>query len=198
MHLLIKLTFAFSLSAIGVGVSQMPQPRPDMSSTTPTDTPYTLIGGYGQYIADLYRYIPPTTTTTIAPTVYKHGDCSWLPPVAIKAGWKPNQITKLQQIALRESGCCPNRAGGDAVDKNCNITKIVDHSHRSDSGLLQLNGVNYDIKRNPYAPICLQMAICTQPPLFDAYTNLKAGKVLYDYWHQAAGDGWIPWYPIKP
>jgi len=195
MHLFIKLTLAFSLSAIGVGVSQMP---PEPIFVSESENPYEAIGGFKQFQAQLYAYVPPTTTTTIAPTVYKHGDCSWLPPVAIKAGWLPNQIAKLQQIAMRESGCCPNRAGGDAVDNNCNITKIVEYSHRSDSGLLQLNGVNWDIKRNPYAPICLQMAICTQPPLFDAFINLKAGKLLYDYWYQNAGDGWIPWNPTKP
>ena len=128
--------------------------------------------------------------------IYKHGECNWLPQIALEAGWQVNQLKQLRHIALRESGCCPNRAGGDMVDKNCNITGVSEWNHRSDSGLLQINGINYDMKRNPYAPICKKMNICSkkdQWQLFDPLTNLKAGKLLFDYWEKAAGDGWIPW-----
>jgi hypothetical protein len=192
MHFIIKLTIAFALSAIGVGVSQIPQPLPDMSSTTPTDKPYEALGGFGQAMADIYRYVPPVTTTTPPAPVYRHGDCSWLPALALKAGWQPDQIGKLTQIALRESGCCIRR-GGETVDKDCKITGHDGSNHLSDTSILQINGLNFDIKRNPTAIICLQMKICTQEPLLDPYTNLKAGKVLFDYWQKAAGDGWIPW-----
>lgn len=125
--------------------------------------------------------------------VYAHGDCSWVPAIALKAGWTADQIPQLIQIVLRESGCCPNRAGGDIVDEDCNITGQDGSNHSSDTSLLQINGLNYNPKRNPFAPICLQMKICTQEPLFDPLTNLKAGRLLYDYWEKAAGDGWIPW-----
>jgi hypothetical protein len=192
MHFIIKLTIAFALSAIGVGVSQIPQPLPDMSTTTPTDKPYEALGGFGQAMADIYRYVPPVTTTTPPAPVYRHGDCSWLPALALKAGWQPDQIGKLTQIALRESGCCIRR-GGETVDKDCKITGHDGSNHLSDTSILQINGLNFDIKRNPTAIICLQMKICTQEPLLDPYTNLKAGKVLFDYWQKAAGDGWIPW-----
>jgi hypothetical protein len=67
MPLIIKTIIAFALSAIGLGVYQMPQPRPDMATTAPTDAPYEALGGFGQYIADTYRYVPPVTTT-LAPT----------------------------------------------------------------------------------------------------------------------------------
>jgi hypothetical protein len=192
MHFIIKLTIAFALSAIGVGVSQIPQPQPDMSTTTPTDKPYEALGGFGQAMADIYRYVPPVTTTTPPAPVYRHGDCSWLPALALKAGWQPDQIGKLTQIALRESGCCIRR-GGETVDKDCKITGHDGSNHLSDTSILQINGLNFDIKRNPTAIICLQMKICTQEPLLDPFTNLKAGKVLFDYWQKAAGDGWIPW-----
>lgn len=191
MPLIIKLIIAFALSAITVGVSQIPQPTPDMSDT-PTDAPYALIGGLGQYQADLWRYVPPVTTTVPAQPVYKHGDCSWLPKMALQAGWQVDQIAKLTHIALRESGCCIRR-GGETVDKDCKITGHDGSNHLSDTSILQINGQNYDPKRNPYAPICLQMKICTQQPLLDPFTNLKAGKLLFDYWQKAAGDGWIPW-----
>jgi hypothetical protein len=131
--------------------------------------------------------------STDPPIVFRHGDVSWLPALALKAGWTADQIPKLSQIVLRESGGCPNRRGGDMVDKDCNITGVSEWDHRSDTSLMQVNGLNYDPTRNPTAPICLQMKICTQEPLFDPLTNLKAGKLLYDYWEKAAGNGWIPW-----
>jgi hypothetical protein len=101
--------------------------------------------------------------------------------MAVKAGWPVDQIGKLRQIALRESGCCPNRAGGDMVDKDCNITGVSEWSHRSDSGLLQINGVHWKQDHPEYAGVvCKQMQICTQAPLLDAYTNLRAGLLIYN------------------
>ena len=120
MPFIIKTIIAFALSAIGLGVYHVPQPRPDMASITPTDKPYEAVGGFGQAMADIYRYVPPVTTTTPPAPVYRHGDCSWLPAVALQAGWQVDQLKQLREIALRESGCCPARAGGDIVDKNCN------------------------------------------------------------------------------
>ena len=142
--------------------------------------------------ADRLDPIPADT-----PIRFRHGDVSWLPALALKAGWTADQIPKLSHIVLRESGGCPNRRGGDMVDKNCNVTGVSEWNHRSDTSLLQVNGLNYDPTRNKFAPICLQMDICTQQPLFDPLTNLKAGKLLFDYWQKAAGDGWIPWDPCN-
>jgi len=123
-----------------------------------------------------------------APT-FKWGDVSWLPELATKAGWPKDTHEKLAEIILRESGGCPNRRGGDAVDKNCNITHVTEWNHRSDSGLLQINGVNYNPKRNKWAIACRKLDICTQEPLLDALTNLKVGYLLYE------ADGWNPWDP---
>ena len=124
---------------------------------------------------------------TINTVVFRHGDISWLPELAIKAGWETKHLPKLGEIILRESGGCPNRKGGDKVDKDCNITGVSEWSHRSDSGLLQINGVHYNLKRNKWALACREMNICTQEPLLDAVTNLKFGKLLYDE------AGWSPW-----
>ena len=142
--------------------------------------------------ADRLDPIPADT-----PIRFRHGDVSWLPALAKQAGWPDDLIPKLSQIVLRESGGCPNRRGGDMVDKNCNLTGVSEWNHRSDTSLLQINGQNFDPTRNPTAPICLQMKICTPQPLFDPLTNLKAGKLLFDYWQKAAGDGWIPWDPCN-
>lgn len=120
---------------------------------------------------------------------FKHGDVSWLPKLAAQAGWPENTWPMLEQIILRESGGCPNRLGGDVVNKNCIITNVSEWNHRSDTGLMQINGVNYNLKRNKWAAVCLQLNVCTQDPLLDPLTNLKAGKVLYDL------SGWDPWDP---
>jgi hypothetical protein len=121
--------------------------------------------------------------------IFKHGDISWLPTLATKAGWPEETWPKLGQIILRESGGCPNRRGGDVVNSDCIITRVSEWNHRSDTGLLQINGVNYNTKRNKWAAVCNQMDICTQEPLFNPLLNLKAGKLLYDL------AGWSPWDP---
>jgi len=125
---------------------------------------------------------------------FKHGDISWLPSLAKQAGWPNKTIPQLTQIVLRESGGCPNRRGGDMVDKNCNITGVSEWNHRSDTGLLQINGVHWKPDHAQYQGlICEQMAICSQEPLLDPLTNLKAGKLLWDV------AGWSPWkIQIKP
>ena len=129
--------------------------------------------------------------TTIPEMVFAHGNIDWLPLLATKAGWPAETLEKLGQIVLRESGGCPNRRGGDIVDKNCNITGVAERTHRSDTGLLQINGVNYDPKRSKWASICREMNVCTQEPLLDALTNLKAGYNLYKH------AGWGPWDPCQ-
>ena len=164
-----------------------------ISSSDIIEIPNDAVDEYGDYIAALNRYVPPVPTTLVPTPVYRHGDCSWLPKLALQAGWRVEKIGKLKQIALRESGCCPNRAGGDKVDKDCNITGVSEWNHRSDSGLLHINGVHWKQYHKEYAGlVCKQMKICTQEPLFDPLTNLKAGKLLYDV------AGWSPWNPLKP
>ena len=192
MPIIIKTIIAFALFTIGFAGNVLLQ-EPPLGVTDPVTAPY---GPYQSFVAmqkDIYTFVAPSTTTTIPQPVYKHGECDWLPAMALKAGWPVEHLGKLKQVALRESGCCPNRRGGDMVDKDCNITGVSEWNHRSDTGNLQINSINFDPTRNKYAPICLQMGICTQEPLFDAFTNLKAGKLLFDYWEKAAGNGWIPW-----
>ena len=125
---------------------------------------------------------------------FRWGKIEWLPELALEVGWPAETIARLGQIVLRESGGCPNRRGGDKVDEYCNITGVSEWTHRSDSGLLQINGVNYDISRNNSAPICREMNICSpddQWRLLDAKTNLEAGLILYEL------AGWAPWDPCQ-
>ena len=123
--------------------------------------------------------------------VFRHGDISWLPELAAKAGWPPETWRKLGQIILRESGGCPTRVGGSVVDKDCNLIRMATMSHPSDTGLLQVNGINWDIKRTKLAIVCVRMKVCTQEELMNPITNLRAGKLLYDV------AGWSPWNPQK-
>ena len=126
---------------------------------------------------------------TPEPIQFKHGNIDWLPQLAAEAGWPQKTWRKLGQIILRESGACPRRRGGDIVDKNCNVTGHDGSNHRSDTGLLQINGVNYDKTRNQWALLCRTNIACSQEPLLEPLTNLRAGLALF----RAAG--WDPWTP---
>lgn len=123
--------------------------------------------------------------------VFRHGDISWLPELAAKAGWPPQTWKRLGQIILRESGGCPTRIGGSVVDKDCNLIRMATMSHPSDTGLLQVNGINWDIERTKLAIVCVRMKVCTQEELMNPITNLQAGKLLWDV------AGWTPWNPQK-
>ena len=130
--------------------------------------------------------------TTVKPAVvFTHGDISWLPELAAQAGWKPKHIARLGQIILRESGGCPDRRGGDIVNEACEVIGHDGSNHRSDSGLLQINGVNYDVSRNKWAALCKANIACSQEPLLDAVTNLRAGYELFRL------SGWGPWDPCQ-
>lgn len=127
----------------------------------------------------------------LEPIVFKHGDISWLPQLAEQAGWPRRTWKKLGTIILRESGGCPNRVGGSIVDANCNIVGHTGATNTSDSGLLQINGINWDPKRSGRQLLCAEYKICTQEQLLDPVTNLAAGYILY----QKAG--WGPWDPCQ-
>lgn len=126
-----------------------------------------------------------------ADIVFRHGDISWLPELAAQAGWPPRTWKRLGEIILRESGGCPTRIGGSVVDENCNLIRMATMTHPSDSGLLQINGVNWDLSRTKFAIICVRMGVCTQEELMNPITNLRAGKLLYDV------AGWTPWNTTK-
>lgn len=129
------------------------------------------------------------TVNKPAAIAFKHGDISWLPELAGAVGWPKHTWKRLGQIILRESGGCPNRIGSSIVDKNCNITGYTKATNKSDSGLLQINGVNYNRERNKNALVCLELKFCKQEQLLDPVNNLRAGLLLY----QKAG--WDPWDP---
>lgn len=133
------------------------------------------------------RVIAPATTVRPQPA-FRHGDCTWIPAVAEEAGWPAHTHERLIAIILRESGCCPNVRGGDVTNGNCQIKRVREWNHRSDSGLLQINGVHWKRDHPQYhGLVCRRMLICEQEPLLDPLTNLRAGKLLWDV------AGWSPW-----
>lgn len=135
-----------------------------------------------------YLIKPSTTTTTTVPIVFRHGDCSWVKPIALSVGWEKHQMPQLIHIIKRESGCCPRRIGGSVVDKNCNFIRMATMSHPSDSGLLQINGVHWKQDHKHYAGLaCKRMKICSQQPLLDPTINLAFGRLLFEV------AGWSPW-----
>jgi hypothetical protein len=137
--------------------------------------------------------IEPTTTTTIVPATFKHGDCSWVAPIALSVGWEKHQLPRLINIISRESGCCPRRIGGDVVDADCNVTRVARWNHRSDSGLLQINGVHWKRDHAQYAGlVCKKMKVCSQEPLLNPVTNLAAGRLIFDV------VGWQAWTLSQP
>jgi hypothetical protein len=164
-----------SMLMVGVMVASQAEAKP---VTAPAMTPPPAV-----------KTTPPEpVTTTTTPTVYRHGDCSWIPRVAYSAGWTNHEMDRLIEIIKRESGCCPRRIGGDRVDAECNVVKVVDWSHRSDSGLLQINGVHWKRDHKQYhGLVCERMGVCEQEPLLDPLTNLAAGRLLFDV------AGWSPW-----
>lgn len=120
--------------------------------------------------------------------VYRWGEVDWLPELAAQAGWPPETWARLEHIILRESGGCPRRIGGSKVDKDCNLIGWDGSNHKSDSGLLQINGLNWDSKRIGRTSFLeKEFGICTQEPLLDPFINLVAGKAIYDIY------GWSPW-----
>ena len=168
MKRITALAIAISTLTLGLGVAkatQAPEPHPTHHS------------------------IPRHLKEDEPRIVFQHGDISWLPILAAQAGWPRKTWSKLGNIILRESGGCPNRIGSSIVDKNCNITGWTKATNKSDSGLLQINGVNYNLERNDRAAVCLAGIACEQAPLLDALTNLKAGMVLFKI------AGWDPWTP---
>lgn len=163
--------------ATGVG-TLLAQPVPDME---PPSTRWVLMN-----IPDVIE-----NKTTDKPVAFKHGDVSWLADLAIKVGWPKKTIPRLKHIVLRESGGCPNRIGGSIVDKNCNIIGHTGATNTSDSGLLQINGVNWDPKRPGTQIACARLKICTQEAILDPVNNLRVGLLLY---REA---GWGPWDPCQ-
>lgn len=172
---------------VGGGIALASPPPPAIAPP-----PETIVVAVAPVVEVLSVVVRPLREPESPSIVFRHGDISWLPQLATEAGWPRSTWKKLGHIILRESGGCPGRIGGDRVDKNCNVTEVVDWSHRSDSGLLQINWQNYDSKRiGRTSFLCGLRIACTQAELLDPLVNLVAGRALF------AELGWGPWDPCQ-
>ena len=86
------------------------------------------------------------------------GDCESYRPLfelhAPEGGW---DVDRMLNVAQRETGCCPRTLhrngtwrttqGGDRYSSDCVFSHVATWRHRSDAGLLQINGINYDPAR---------------------------------------------------
>ncbi len=141
------------------------------------------------------------------------GRCTqWEPVIADLAppgGWS---VERMSRYMHRESGCCPQvwvvepqndgsvleywrtTQGGDRFDADCNFTHIARHDHRSDAGLLQVNGINYDPARclNTCLSVWLDTPV-TLATLGDPWLNIRSAARLCEFWLNAGSSCYRPW-----
>jgi len=84
-----------------------------------------------------------------------------------ETGWN---IVRMSKIMFRESRCTPNI-----------------RSTTSDTGLLQINDVNHTYLGDQWGTH-VSWGLLTNPTL-----NVLAAAQLFDYWHNATGNGYQPW-----
>lgn len=97
---------------------------------------------------------PDDSVPSSLPPVSMTGDCSQV--AAAFEVIAPELAATGVRLAKRESQCCPQVRGGDVVNDRCEVVRVADWSHRSDSGLFQLNWVwHYDA-----GVLCTDRGLC--------------------------------------
>lgn len=110
--------------------------------------------------------LPPTTTTLfVLPGKWR---CPQWHDLAIKVGWKVENLPTLDRVMWKESRCNPTA-----------------RSTTSDSGLTQINDVHLDWLWDQYG--------ISQQDLYDPAVNLTVALMLFDYVGEHQGCGWQPW-----
>lgn len=115
-------------------------------------------------------------------------------------GWDEIRMSRYMS---RESACCPQVLaesgprtirGGDLADESCSFIRVVNRTHRSDAGLLQINGINYDPARCKNT--CLSDMLgesVTVETLGDPVLNIRAAAHLCEWWRDAGYSCYRPW-----
>lgn len=140
-------------------------------------------------IPDLIDYLPQNASNSVSdplparfPTVPVSARCPQHWATALAAGWRWDQLVKVDALMWRESRCQPNAF--NASDPN-----------GGSNGLLQINRY-WCLPSRWYQDGYLQtMKVLTYcDDLFHPLTNLVAAKVIYDYAEQQRpGGGYQPW-----
>lgn len=104
--------------------------------------------------------------------------------LAIQAGFKKNDLPKLDHIIYRESRCAPGAT---------NLNRRSDGTVWStDYGLTQINGYSWvTYLRN-------KRIVSKSSELLEPLTNLRAAKALYDYSKKEGLDPWFQWRTGNP
>lgn len=173
-------------------------PTPDTTSPSTTTTTVALSPAVRSTVQiQVTDTLPPPSTTTSLPPIV-HGlagttdgsRCTqWEPLLALLAppgGW---DVQRMSRLMRRESGCCPAVRGGDRTTDSCTHLRVVTYSHRSDVGLLQINGVNYNPAR------CGNSCVVQSDlwSLMDPETNIRAAATLCQWWRDAGSSCYRPW-----
>lgn len=110
-----------------------------------------------------------TVTTVTAPAGSR---CPAFYDEALRAGWPAAAWPRLDAIIWRESNCLPTAHRYSATDDSYGLLQLNMRAHRSWVGPL----VGGQFGR-----------------LFDPYTNLRVGRLLYEKAQSWWGCGWHPW-----
>jgi hypothetical protein len=100
---------------------------------------------------------------------------------AMRAGWEPQHLIRLDAVIWRESRCQPTAFnpkdpnGGSAGLSQINYFWCLPNRY-SPTGWLQSQGI---------------LTNCSE--LFDAATNLRAARAIHRYSEERNGTGWQPW-----
>jgi len=190
-----------------------PAPSPTSTSTTTAST-VLLVGEVGNPKAERGQWVQVTPTdppdpirsATPARTEWGHngttisGRCTqWEPLLELLApsdGWDVGRMSRLMN---RESACCPQLEhadgvwrqlqGGDRGSGSCRFSHVAERTHRSDVGLLQINGINYNPARCGTG--CVVSATLVE--LGDPVVNVRAAAALCAWWRNAGSSCYRPW-----
>jgi hypothetical protein len=131
---------------------------------------------------------------------FVYGECErlrpWFDAVGLERGHSQEELDRVwpeaKRVARRESGCCPNTRGGDAMTSSCHVARVTTRSHRSDAGPWQINGVHYSPahkdNRGQTPWMCTQESICHVSDLIDDPWTGTVG--FFALWERS---GWQPW-----
>jgi len=166
---------------------------PDTTTEKPTPPHAATAQSPAVRLPSIQATTPPSTTP---PIVTGHngttieGRCTQYEPLltelAPPGGWA---VEKMSRYMSRESGCCPGVRGGDVLTSDCTFVRVSTYTHRSDVGLFQINGINYNPAR--CGSDCIIDNTLTE--LKDPRTNIQAAADLCVWWMNAGRSCYQAW-----
>jgi|GEM_PF-5352310 len=106
---------------------------------------------------------PVEPQKTFVPSEFRYNECDWVGDELRRRNVAESWVQFMVGRARVESGCCPFVRGGDVVSANCELLYVGRRTHRSDTGLFQLNGVHW---KTPLGFMCPEFT-CDQDTLLN-------------------------------